>query len=142
LEQLDYGENDTVIRLENVINGDETGVSKALNWKGGGSFVYAEIIQWNEKYAQKINDSKTSKDIEKIYKDMQKEAFFRYDISLEKFKEEKTQKAFTELSIADQKQVLIDCLDTNHLYVNFNDIEDSVYKVDKKDVELNKKFYK
>lgn len=142
LEQLDYGENDTVIRLESVINGDETGVSKALNWKGGGSFVYAELIQWNEKYVQRIINSKTSKDLEKIYKDMQKEAFFRYDISLEKFKEEKTQKSFAELSVADQKQVLIDCLDTNHLYVNFNDIEDSVYKVDKKDIELNKKFYK
>lgn len=142
IEQLDYGDNDSVSRLNNVIQGDQTGISKLEDWKGGGSFVYAEIMQWNEKYVQRINEGKTSKDLEKIYKDMQKEAFFRYDISLEKFKGEKAQKSFAELLVADQKQALVDCLDINHLYVNFNDIEDSVYKVDKKDIELNKKFYK
>lgn len=34
-EQLDYGENDMVVRLQNVINGDSTGISKAVDWQGG-----------------------------------------------------------------------------------------------------------
>ena len=43
IEQLDYGENDSVVRLQNVINGDQTGISKSVNWQGGGSFVYLEL---------------------------------------------------------------------------------------------------
>lgn len=37
IEQLDYAENDSVIRLQNVINGDQSGISKSVNWQGGGS---------------------------------------------------------------------------------------------------------
>jgi len=39
IEQLDYGKNDSVVRLNNVINGDRSGVSKAVSWKGGGSYL-------------------------------------------------------------------------------------------------------
>ena len=44
VEQMDYGENDSVQRLISVIKGDETGISEKVNWKGGGSFVYCELI--------------------------------------------------------------------------------------------------
>ncbi len=43
IEQMDYIEDLAVRRLTNVINSDKSGVSKTLNWKGGGSFVYAEL---------------------------------------------------------------------------------------------------
>ncbi len=36
IEQLDYGENDSKVRLQNVINGDRTGISRSVNWLGGG----------------------------------------------------------------------------------------------------------
>ena len=41
IEQMDYIEDKIVTRLNNVIRGDSTGVSKDVNWQGGGSFVYA-----------------------------------------------------------------------------------------------------
>ncbi|MGB9756148.1 MAG: site-specific DNA-methyltransferase, partial [Desulfurella sp.] len=44
VEQLDYGENSVIVRLKNVINGDQTGISKAVGWKGGGDFVYLELM--------------------------------------------------------------------------------------------------
>lgn len=47
IEQLDYGENDSRVRLQNVINGDTTGISPAVQWKGGGSFVYCELADEN-----------------------------------------------------------------------------------------------
>ena len=43
IEQMDYIEDKIVTRLNNVIRGDSTGVSKDVNWQGGGSFVYAEL---------------------------------------------------------------------------------------------------
>jgi len=33
IEQLDYGENSAVVRLKNVINGDQTGISKSMESK-------------------------------------------------------------------------------------------------------------
>src|SRR5699024_9125529 len=32
-------------RLNNVIHGDQTGISKEVNWQGGGSFVYTELMK-------------------------------------------------------------------------------------------------
>ncbi|MFY7936151.1 MAG: DNA methyltransferase [Flavobacterium sp.] len=57
IEQLTYGDNDSVKRLQNVINGDPTGISKDKNvsWNGGGSFVYAELKSINEKYIAVLN---------------------------------------------------------------------------------------
>lgn len=45
IEQMDYVNNVIEQRLKNVINGDQTGISKDVNWQGGGSFVYAELME-------------------------------------------------------------------------------------------------
>jgi adenine-specific DNA-methyltransferase len=137
IEQLNYGETDCVERLKNVLDGEQGGISKSVNWKGGGSFVYAELKQWNEEYMQKIHKAKTPKELADVYKKMQKESFFRYEIDLSKFDE----KDFTKLDLKNQKQVLMGCLDKNHLYVNYSEIEDSTYKVSAEDKKINKQFY-
>jgi len=138
IEQLDYGNNNNVIRLKNVIHGDKSGISKPIKWHGGGSFIYAELMKWNEKYMQDIKDADTSRKLLNVYEKMKKEAFFRYDIDLSKFDEKK----FVELPLNEQKQVLCECLDKNHLYVNFSEIDDATYKVSADDKKLNKEFYK
>ncbi|SFV51223.1 Type III restriction-modification system methylation subunit [hydrothermal vent metagenome] len=43
IEQMDYIEDIAVERMKKVIEGEQGGISKALEWKGGGSFVYAEL---------------------------------------------------------------------------------------------------
>ena len=43
IEQTDYQENDCTVRLQNVICGDPTGISKSVNWQGGGTFVFGEL---------------------------------------------------------------------------------------------------
>lgn len=43
IEQMDYINTVSVERLKKVIEGEQTGISKAVNWKGGGSFVYCEL---------------------------------------------------------------------------------------------------
>ena len=40
IEQMEYAQNSPSERLKNVINGDLTGVSKIVDWKGGGDFIY------------------------------------------------------------------------------------------------------
>lgn len=43
IEQMDYIETIAVERMKKVIGGEQGGISKSVNWKGGGSFVYAEL---------------------------------------------------------------------------------------------------
>jgi len=137
IEQLDYGENDSVVRLNNVINGDQTGISKSVGWKGGGSFVYAELKKWNQNYINEIEIVETTKDLLAIYKKIKDEAFFRYDVDLTKLDEQE----FEKLELDQQKEVLIKCLDKNHLYVNLSEIDDATYKISDEDKEMNRKFY-
>lgn len=48
VEQMDYIESVTVERLKKVIAGEQGGISKAVNWRGGSSFVYVEFAEKNE----------------------------------------------------------------------------------------------
>ena len=137
IEQLDYGENDSVVRLKNVINGDRTGISKSVNWKGEGSFVYAELKKWNQAYIEEIEMAKTTKNLLAIYEKMKKEVFFCYDVDLSKFDE----KEFERIELEQQKEVLIECLDKNHLYVNLSEMDDATYEISVEDKEMNHKFY-
>lgn len=47
IEQMDYIETIAVERMKKVIEGEQGGISKAVDWKGGGSFVYAELKTTN-----------------------------------------------------------------------------------------------
>ena len=51
----------SVVRLRNVIKGDQSGVSKAVKWKGGGDFIYCELMKFNEAFMDRIQAAKTSK---------------------------------------------------------------------------------
>lgn len=137
IEQMDYIKDLPEARLKKVIEGEQGGISKAVNWQGGGSFVYCELKEWNEDFIQKARKAKNSKEITRVYEEMKEQAFFRYDFDSKKF----DNKAFSELEFADQQKVLIDMLDKNHLYVNYSEIEDSRYDVSDEEKELSAKFY-
>jgi adenine-specific DNA-methyltransferase len=138
VEQLDYKENGPDVRMNNVIQGDQSGISKDVDWKGGGSFISTELLEWNEKYVKEIQEGDTTPKLLDIYNRMKKEAFFRYEVDLSKFEI----KEFEKLPLEDQKKVLLDCLDMNHLYVNLNEIDDTTYEVSGEDKKFNKEFYK
>lgn len=153
IEQLDYGENDAVVRLKNVIgkanskgklsetieNYDTTGISKAVGWKGGGDFVYCELKELNEEFIQKIREAKDTKELLKIWEEMKTHAFLSYKINPKDVDENAEE--FKDLSLENQKKFLIECLDKNALYVNYSEIEDKQYNVSDEDIEPNNKFY-
>ncbi len=139
IEQMDYIHDLPESRLKNVIKGDQSGISKAVNWQGGGDFVYMELAKWNEEWIEKIRDTKTGKELAKLWDEMKKTAFLSYKVDPKTIDE--NAKDFSGLSIADQKKFLIECLDKNQLYVNYSEIEDKEYEVSKEDIKLNKEFY-
>ena len=139
VEQLDYGENSAVVRLKNVINGDQTGISKEVGWQGGGDFVYLELMKWNENFVEKIQEAKTKEELKKLWETMKEKAFLSYKVDIKTIDEHA--KDFDDLSIEDQKRFLLECLDKNHLYVNYSEIDDEEYGVSEEDKKLNREFY-
>jgi adenine-specific DNA-methyltransferase len=138
VEQLDYEKNSAEVRLKNVINGDQSGISKSVNWQGDGDFVYCELMKLNEKYIDEIKKSKTTEELLDTWKMMKEKAFLGYKIDVKQFEENINE--FERLSIENQKEFLIECLDKNQLYVNLSEVDDTEYEISKEDKELNKQF--
>lgn len=139
IEQMDYVETIAVERLKMVINGEQGGISKDVDWQGGGSFVYAEIMQYNQKYIDLIQDAETKDQLITVWNEMQDTAFLSYQFDKKTFNERL--EAFKTAPIEEMKQYLIEVLDKNQLYVNYSEINDETFKVSKEDKELNKQFY-
>ena len=142
VEQLNYGENDTVVRLQNVINGDQSGISKAVDWKSGGEFIYAELAKWNEEAKEKILKAKSLNELEKTFDELYESYFLNYNVRTKEFKEKiLNEEGFKKLSLNEQKRFFVEMLDMNQLYVNFSERSDKKYNLSKEDIALSEKFY-
>lgn len=140
IEQIDYGENSAIERLKNVINGDDDrGISDAVDWDSGGDFVYAELMQWNAEFIERIDAAEDSEELQDVWSDMKDQAFLSYRIDVDEFEENAEE--FEDLELEKQKEFLKEILDNNQLYVNYSEIEDSDYEIDEETIELNKQFY-
>jgi adenine-specific DNA-methyltransferase len=139
VEQMDYVESLSVERLRKVIDGDHTGISQNVNWQGGGSFIYCELMQHNEAYVDLIQKAKNTKDLLAIWNDMQGKAFISYKVKPETINQNISD--FEKFSLDEQRRLLIEILDKNQLYVNYSEIDDTEYRVADTDKKLNRKFY-
>jgi len=143
VEQMDYGENDCVKRIVNVIGDgsqyDERGVSKLTNWHGGGSFVYCELAKANEKYVDEIQTASTTASLKVIWDRMKESDCLNYKVKISEV--DSNADCFDALSIDDQKRFLIECLDKNLLYVPLSDIDSDEYGVSEEDRRLTREFY-
>ena len=137
IEQMDYIEELVVNRLKNVINGEQTGISKDVNWTGGGSFVYAEIKNDAQDFKNSIFEATTTEELLELFEIAKKSSFLSYRIDPKKLKASE----FEKLSLAEQKQILSEIIDNNNLYVNYSDIDDIDYGISAQDKKLNHAFY-
>jgi len=158
VEQMDYAETITVERLKKVIGKkskkkgkmfdeiecDQGGISKSINWQGGGDFIYCELMKYNETFMDKIQKAKTSKELEKIWKDIAANSFLNWYVNPEMPEEAiRDFRAIgkTENGLEKQKKLLAELLNKNQLYVNLSEIEDADFKVSAADKKLNREFY-
>jgi len=142
IEQLDYGENDSVVRLKNVIKGDQSGISKSVNWQGGGNFIYLELAKWNEEAKERILKAKSLNELEKFFDDLYERYFLNYNVKTREFKEKiLKEEEFKKLGLDKQKKLFVEMLDMNQMYVNFSERADKKYNLFKKDIALSEDFY-
>ena len=168
IEQMDYIESITKERLKKVVAGEQGGISKAVDWQGGGGFIYCELMPLNIVYKEKLlslqgeaqafhnqkvdssvdchdfanaksrNDKEVEKELEKIYNDLESKAFVDYRVDIQAMLQDKE---FHALSVDEKLKVLYAILDSNMDYVLYDDIDDSECGVSKELKELNRIFY-
>lgn len=137
-EQLDKHMDIMLRRLNKVMEGEQSGVSRKNNWQGGGSFVYCELKEDGQTLIDAIqasDDTTISKIKDRIYQD---ERIVPYLTTQEL---EKVDNEFEHLDIDDKKRVLIELIDKNTLYVNYASIDDEDYDVSDEDKSFSCSFY-
>ena len=148
IEQMDYINDITVPRLQKVIEGEQGGISKDVNWQGGGSFAYAELMELNAYFVHEIQKAQSNEELEKLFAVMKTEAHLNYQVELENVLSAEYEMdgiprkvAFSELELHEQKQLLIEILDKNQLYVNVSDMDDSDLNISESDKAFTRSFY-
>lgn len=139
IEQMDYIETVAVERLKKVIEGEQGGVSIDVNWQGGGSFVYAELKQYNQSYVDLIQDAKSKEELISVWNQMEETAFLSFQFDKKTFNDRID--AFKTAPVEEMKQYLIEILDKNQLYVNLSEIDDEMFGVSEQEKVLNNQFY-
>lgn len=139
LEQLDYGKNDSVARLQNVINADNTGISKAVNWNGGGEFICLELKKYNQTFIEQIEEAKDTQELLKVWEQMKAKSFLNYNVDIKK--QEEHLEEFKILTLAEQKQHLCELLDKNQLYVNLSSLNDADFACTDEEKKVTQDFY-
>lgn len=125
-EQLDKHIDIMIRRLNKVIEGEQSGISKRNNWTGGGSFIYCELMENSMELINKIkeaDESSINSLKEKIYNDDRISSF----ISQNDLKNADTE--FKNMTLEEKKKALILIIDKNKLYVNLSDINDEEFKI-------------
>ena len=158
IEQMDYVETITMERLKKVvgkklrqreklieeIDYDTGGISKSVNYQGGGDFIYCELMPYNQAFMDKIQAAQSSETLVGLWRDIAENSFLNWYVNPEI--PEDAVEDFIEIGqgengLEKQKKLLAELLDKNQLYVNLSEIEDEDFGVSEADQTLNRAFY-
>lgn len=141
IEQMDYIGDISLQRLLNVMKAmDKKGATKALDWQGGGSFVYCELAKLNQNFVDEIEAAKDEEALKEVYDRIIKSGFISYKVDPAVIDEAADD--FDELSLDDKKRFLMEILDKNLLYVNYCDIDDEEFGISEEDKSFTRSFYR
>ncbi|WP_033758532.1 site-specific DNA-methyltransferase [Helicobacter pylori] len=137
IEQMDYIETITKERLKKVIEGEQGGISKKCGFKGGGSFVYAELKEVNSGIKKQILNANSASECLKIFKTLNERILKRTNNKMDEIDSEEFQK----LDLNEQKRKCCDLLDSNEDYLNLGDIDEDAWGIDGITKKYNEIFY-
>ncbi|GAA9828724.1 hypothetical protein VN0510_04800 [Helicobacter pylori] len=137
IEQMDYIETITKERLKKVIEGEQGGISKKCDFKGGGSFVYAELKEVNLEIKKQILNAKSKSECLKIFNDLNERFLKRADCKIDEIDSEE----FQNLDLNEQKRICCALLDSNEDYLNLGDIDEDAWGIDEITKKYNEIFY-
>jgi adenine-specific DNA-methyltransferase len=127
-EQMDYIETVTKERANKVIDKNKQ-----------GDFIYLELKKHNQTFIEQIESAKDTTEVLKIWEDMKLKSFLNYNVDIKK--QEEHIEEFKTLTLAEQKQHLLELLDKNQLYVNLSSLNDNDFKVTAEEKSVTEDFY-
>lgn len=138
IEQMDYIETVSIERLKKVIDGEQGGISQDVAWSGGGSFIYAELMDKNATFINAVLNSKYSDELKTIFDDMKATLDFDFRVDLQE-----VDQSIWDEDFEMQKEILVKIIDKNQLYHNYSEIDDETIKsqLSQSDYDFNKSFY-
>ncbi|GAA8275827.1 site-specific DNA-methyltransferase [Helicobacter pylori] len=137
IEQMDYIETITKERLKKVIEGEQGGISKKCGFKGGGSFVYAELKEVNLEIKRQILNANSKSECLKIFDNLSERFLKRADCKIDEIDSEE----FQNLDLNEQKRIYCASLDSNEDYLNLGDMDEDAWEIDKITKKYNEIFY-
>ncbi len=137
IEQMDYIETIAKERLKKVIEGEQGGISKKCDFKGGGSFVYAELKEVNLEIKRQITNAKSKSECLKIFNDLSERFLKRTDCKTDEIHSEE----FHNLDLNEQKRIYCKLFDSNEDYLNLGDIDEDAWEIDGITKKYNEIFY-
>ncbi|GAA8269663.1 hypothetical protein HpNP113_09080 [Helicobacter pylori] len=137
IEQMDYIETITKERLKKVIEGEQGGISKKCGFKGGGSFVYAELKEVNLEIKKQILNANSKSQCLKIFNDLNERFLKRADCKIDEIDSEE----FHNLDLNEQKRIYCALFDSNEDYLNLGDMDEDAWGIDGITKKYNEIFY-
>ncbi|TRM11442.1 site-specific DNA-methyltransferase [Lentibacillus cibarius] len=139
IEQLNYEGNDSIIRLQGSIEGEQGGISKDVEWNGGGSFIYAELYELNQQFVDEVQQAKSDDELSNLIVGINNKAFLDFKVDIDKLTND--EEKYLSLSLEEKKDILIKALDANQMYLSYSEIDDSQYEIPDYIKQFNHSFY-
>ncbi|WP_228777443.1 DNA methyltransferase [Lonepinella koalarum] len=142
IEQMDYIETITLERMKKVIAGEQGGISKAVNWQGGGELVYCELACLNETAKQQILLANSPENLTALFAEICERYFLKYNVNVQEFAENILPSAeFKALDLNEQKSMILAMLDLNQMYVSYSDMADEENGLNEAEQAFSCSFY-
>lgn len=128
-EQMPYVETVTRERVKKVMEQDSK-----------GDFIYCKLMQYNQTYMEKIHAAQSPEELIELWREIAENSFLNWYVNAE-VPEESVNDFIAIDDLEAQKNLLVELLNKNQLYVNLSEIEDADFAVSVADKTLNKVFY-
>ncbi|HFC7880504.1 TPA: DNA methyltransferase, partial [Neisseria meningitidis] len=133
IEQMDYIHNITVKRLQTVLKKNNL----------TQDFVYAELAPFNETAKQQILACESLDEIKTLFNELCERYFLKYNVSVDEFSQMINEPEFQSLPLDEQKQMVLEMLDLNQMYVSLSEMDDEQFAgcLNDDDKTLSRAFY-
>ena len=142
IEQIESHFDILIERLKKVIEGEQGGISKTVNWKGGGEFIRCDIATYNANWIEKINKVKSDKEFKELFNEMKEKSVINHRLKIDYFETDNLlDKDFNGKDLEEKKSIMLEILDKNMFYVPFSERHDTNFKISDNDIKLSESFY-
>ena len=145
VEQMDYIESITKERLKKVIEGEQGGISKSVNWQGGGDFVYFELKKYNQDFIDMLEKCETKDEVLNVFNEICEKGFVKYNVDIKALKEDISKgenSIFLSKTLEEMKENIYSILEKNMIYLPYSMLYDDKFECSAEEKKLSKDFYK